>query len=127
MGIFGKSFSRELGKNTGKYVSNRVFGNGYATLHKIIRKNRAASSKIRKQKAELELKYTNDQSKIKLERDRLELKEEKKRLRIERRELKLQLAKGKLNGGGGKAEYYFSTVIAYFDRPWKFILAGYMF
>ncbi|MDD3892516.1 MAG: hypothetical protein PHE03_09485 [Bacteroidales bacterium] len=32
MGIFGKSFSQELGKNTGKWASNRIFGNtGWAT------------------------------------------------------------------------------------------------
>lgn len=32
MGTFGKSLSRELGKNTGKYISNKVFGNsGWAT------------------------------------------------------------------------------------------------
>lgn len=32
MSTFGKAFSRELGKNTGKYVSNKVFGtSGWAT------------------------------------------------------------------------------------------------
>ncbi|MDD2197865.1 MAG: hypothetical protein PHW91_11840 [Bacteroidales bacterium] len=32
MGIFGKSFSQELGKNTGKWASNKIFGNtGWAT------------------------------------------------------------------------------------------------
>ena len=38
MGTFGKSFSREMGKNTGKFVSNKVFGKaGHATPHRVIR------------------------------------------------------------------------------------------
>jgi len=38
MGTFGKSLARELGKNTGKWASNKVFGNtGHATPHRIVR------------------------------------------------------------------------------------------
>lgn len=36
MGIFGKSFKRELGKNTGRFVSNKIFGDGHASKSKII-------------------------------------------------------------------------------------------
>lgn len=28
MGTFGKSFTREIGKNTGKWASNKIFGDG---------------------------------------------------------------------------------------------------
>ena len=35
MGNFGKAFTRELGKNTGKWVSNKVFGDGHATPYKL--------------------------------------------------------------------------------------------
>ena len=36
MGTFGESLSRELGKNTGKWVSNKIFGDSWSTPHKII-------------------------------------------------------------------------------------------
>jgi len=35
MGTFGKSLSRELGKNTGKVISNAVFGNKWSTPHRV--------------------------------------------------------------------------------------------
>jgi hypothetical protein len=35
-GIFGKSFKREVGKNTGKLVSNFLFGDKWSTPHKVI-------------------------------------------------------------------------------------------
>lgn len=44
MGTFGKSLSKELGKNTGKWISNKIFGDGHSTPHKLI---------ISKQKQEL--------------------------------------------------------------------------
>lgn len=33
-GLFGKSFERELGKNTGKWVSNLIFGDGHSTPYR---------------------------------------------------------------------------------------------
>ena len=41
MGTFGKSFSRELGKNTGKWASTKLFGDKHATPHRIIYKSEA--------------------------------------------------------------------------------------
>lgn len=35
MGIFSKSLSKELGKNTGKWVSNKVFGDGHSTPYRL--------------------------------------------------------------------------------------------
>lgn len=34
MSLFGKSFEREIGKNTGKWVSNVIFGDGHATPYR---------------------------------------------------------------------------------------------
>ncbi|MGL5980809.1 MAG: hypothetical protein ACRCZY_08055 [Phocaeicola sp.] len=34
MGTFEKSFTREIGKNTGKWVSNIVFGDGHSTPYR---------------------------------------------------------------------------------------------
>lgn len=66
MGTFGKSFAREIGKNTGKWASNKVFGNtGHATPHRIVRESGGSSS----------------MSNANIEKDKLEL--EKKRLRAE--------------------------------------------
>lgn len=36
MGIGTNWFKREIGKNTGKYVSNKIFGDKWATPHKVI-------------------------------------------------------------------------------------------
>ena len=52
MGTFGKSFSREIGKNTGKWASNKLFGDGHATPKKHIH---AGSVSVRVQKANIEL------------------------------------------------------------------------
>lgn len=34
MSLFGKSFEKEIGKNTGKWVSNVIFGDGHATPYR---------------------------------------------------------------------------------------------
>ena len=34
MSLFGKSFEREIGKNTGKWVSNVIFGDRHATPYR---------------------------------------------------------------------------------------------
>tara|TARA_B100000795_G_scaffold3673_1_gene2501 strand:- start:616 stop:1152 length:537 start_codon:yes stop_codon:yes gene_type:complete len=45
MGIFGKTFAREMGKNTGKFVSNKVFGKaGHATPIRVIRSSEGSTS-----------------------------------------------------------------------------------
>ena len=41
MGIFGQSFKKELGKNTGKWASTKLFGDKHATPHRIIYKSEA--------------------------------------------------------------------------------------
>ncbi len=49
MGTFGKSFEREIGKNTGKWVSNVVFGDGHSTPYRRV----GGSQEPRKTKAEM--------------------------------------------------------------------------
>ena len=51
MGIFGKSFNREIGKNTGKWMSNKVFGDGHATPYKLKVKRENAKIKEKERQA----------------------------------------------------------------------------
>jgi hypothetical protein len=44
MVIFIKSLSKELGKNTGKYINNKIFGDSHATPYKVIRQEECNSS-----------------------------------------------------------------------------------
>jgi len=48
---FGSSFKRELGKNTGRFVSNKVFGDGHASKHKIIHDGKIARANAAESKA----------------------------------------------------------------------------
>ena len=45
MSNFGKSLTRELGKNTGKWISNAVFGDKHATPHKFIHQRQVEQRK----------------------------------------------------------------------------------
>lgn len=59
MGTFGKTFTREIGKNTGKWVSNKVFGDGHATPYRFVssgEKKANINLKIEEQKAKTEAK-----------------------------------------------------------------------
>lgn len=47
MGKFRDSLRREVGKNTGKWVSNKVFGDGHSTPHRVrIQREKTKQSKI---------------------------------------------------------------------------------
>jgi Skp family chaperone for outer membrane proteins len=67
MGTFGKTFTREIGKNTGKWVSNKVFGDGHATPHKIIHAREREKARVERDSAR---NYREQQKE--LERDRRE-------------------------------------------------------
>lgn len=71
MGTFGKSFSREIGKNTGKWASNKLFGDGHATPKKHIH---AGSVSVRVQKANIEL----EKAKLQQEHDKKMAEEQMK-------------------------------------------------
>ncbi len=74
MGTFGNSFSREIGKNTGKLVSNAVFGDKWSTPHRITSTIKVAEIKAEQAKLEAEtsrrkaqLEYDSQIDKLKLE------------------------------------------------------------
>jgi hypothetical protein len=74
MGTFGNSFSREIGKNTGKLVSNAVFGDNWSTPHRITSTVKVAEIKAEQAKLEAsalkekaEIEYDLQIDKIKLE------------------------------------------------------------
>ena len=52
MGTLGNAFKRELGKNTGKFVSNVIFGDGHSTPYRRVDKAREANANARQQMAE---------------------------------------------------------------------------
>lgn len=52
MGTFGKTFTREIGKSTGKWVSNKVFGDGHATPHKIIHAREREKARVERDNAQ---------------------------------------------------------------------------
>jgi|GEM_PF-6165617 len=72
---FGKSFERELGKNTAKWLSNKVFGDGHATPIRVVNERQTREKEILKR---------NQQEKQRAQRDRIREKE-----RIQREKLQL--------------------------------------
>lgn len=86
MGIFGKSFSQELGKNTGKWASNKIFGTtGWATPRRHV-----IEVEQRKKQREEALEYKQRQKEIEQERREREqhLKQlEREQVERERREV----------------------------------------
>ena len=81
MGTFGKSFTREIGKNTGKWVSNKVFGDGHATPHKIIHARQREKARNEREEAR---NFREHQKQ--LERDRKSVK--KNMLNVKKKWLK---------------------------------------
>ncbi len=71
MGTFGKSLGRELGKNTGKFVSNKVFGDKWSTPYRVSATAEAAKFKASQAKIEAEAEFdrVRQQERIELERN----------------------------------------------------------
>lgn len=82
MGTFGKSFTREIGKNTGKWVSNKVFGDGHATPHKLI--HTRLRENVRKEREDA-IHYREQQKQIERER-----RENEKRMIQQEKEMAAQ-------------------------------------
>jgi hypothetical protein len=75
MGTFGSNLGRELGKNTGKFVSNKVFGDKWSTPYRVsatveVEKFKASQTKI---EAEAEFDRIKQQERIELERNDREI------------------------------------------------------
>lgn len=77
MGTFGKSFTREIGKNTGKWASNKLFGDGHATPHKIIRARERENSRVQRDSARNYREQQKELEQNRRERDNLLVKHEK--------------------------------------------------
>ena len=52
MASFGESFTRELGKDTGKWVSNKIFGDAWSTPHRVILQREREGRKVERQEAQ---------------------------------------------------------------------------
>ncbi len=81
MGNFSKSLSKEFGKNTGKWVSNKVFGTGHSTPHKIIIQQERSERKVEREKLREEKSYYKE---LDIEERRLQ-NENKRHLREQER------------------------------------------
>lgn len=77
MGNFSKSLSKELGKNTGKWISNKVFGTGHSTPHKIIIQQERSERKAEREKLREDKLFQKELDRDERERER----EYKKQLR----------------------------------------------
>lgn len=89
MGSFSNSFKREVGKNTGKWLSNQVFGNGHATPIRISTADK--NNELRRKEKEA-IKKQRDLEKNKIEREKMRLQE--KKLELKYKEQK-QIARAK--------------------------------
>lgn len=65
MGKTTDSFRRELGKNAGKWVSNKIFGDGHATPHKVIHARQRENARVEREEAR---QYREKQRQIEQER-----------------------------------------------------------
>ena len=85
MGTFGNSFSREIGKNTGKVVSNAVFGDKWSTPHRINSSVNIKVAEIKAVQAKADAEATIKKSKIEYDAqiDKIELEQEFEREKIE--------------------------------------------
>ena len=73
MGTLGNAFKRELGKNTGKFVSNVIFGDGHSTPYRRVDKAREANANARQQMAEA--RKTNANARLQMAEARMEIAE----------------------------------------------------
>ena len=76
MGNFSKKFWQETGKNTGKFVSNKVFGDGHSTPYR----HKIQSDKLKARERENEIKEANREREIELK--------ERKQAQLEQKEIK---------------------------------------
>ena len=68
---FGKALGRELGKNTGKLISNKLFGNGHATPYRVTGRAQAAQIKADAVNAQAEALKAQANAQFKAEKMRV--------------------------------------------------------
>lgn len=85
MGAFGNSLKRELGKNTGKFISNVVFGDMHSTPYRRVDARRQATKEARLAEAEARRRVEEVKKEAKLEEARMRLKEAHERAELERK------------------------------------------
>ena len=71
MGVFGNSLKRELGKNTGKFISNVVFGDKHSTPYRRVDARRQAAHAARLEEAEARRRVEEVKKEARLEEARL--------------------------------------------------------
>jgi len=122
--LFLKSVERELGKNTGKLISNLVFGDGHSTPHRIVynkEKNTIEKKKIKlredqqkireqKQKKEYELKLLRERNRNEREISKQREKEEKEYQKKLNQIQKEELIRKNLNVVAEHEEYLNQTI-----------------
>ena len=59
--MFKKSLYKELGKNTGKWISNKVFGDNWSTPYRFLRYQQKNEKDTRKLEKEIEKQMTASQ------------------------------------------------------------------
>ena len=83
MGLFGKSITREVGKNTGKWISNKIFGDGHSTPHRV-KVTRGGSSRSRSSTSKRSYaSVEKEKVKANLRRDEMEHQKELERVKAE--------------------------------------------
>lgn len=78
MGSFGKSLSRELGKNTGKVISNIVFGDAWSTPYRRVSTPRPVSESARLRAESARLSYEKKMAEINA---RTQMEEEQRQIK----------------------------------------------
>lgn len=91
MGKFGDSLKRELGKNTGKFVSNKVFGDGHSTPHRVSVSQQKKNAKLEAQLESERKMVAVEEAKLALEKKKLDREEAAKA--AERRAEKIEKLK----------------------------------
>ncbi|HAP68899.1 MAG TPA: hypothetical protein DCR04_04105 [Flavobacteriales bacterium] len=87
MGTFGTSLKRELGKNTGRWVSNKVFGDGHASKHKVTIQRERDERKVEREAVRREKECNREQlrEQREIERGQREIEKDRKRQEVEDR------------------------------------------
>ncbi|MFN4235045.1 MAG: hypothetical protein ACK4IK_09600 [Bacteroidia bacterium] len=74
---FSKALGRELGKNTGKFISNKLFGDGHATPYRISARVQAAELRASGMKAQADALRAQANAELEKEKMRINLEKER--------------------------------------------------